>query len=1440
MARRWAWWTGSCLLAVVLLTVGAWRLAREIPERMRKAGEAIRQEAAAHGLKVSFRDLGFHPLSLSVSIDDLSVDDALSGLPLARARGADVSLSIMGILSGGTPVSRIRVRNFTFEAGQANRALFEKLRSESSGGRGETIPEILLVDGRIRLGPLGPVSRLEAEIRELRIRPVRFLGTQVTFDAGKASGDLSLPVAGDGRLPFDSAEADFFYNNGVLRVKRLTAAGPSASLRVSGQIDTVKRTGGLKASGSADIARWIAAGAPGSRRLGDFAGKGKVDFSLTADGPLAEPVVAARAVLADGRLGGDTPADGEISVAVSGGRLRVESLRGRLWGGILAGRGSYDFRAGAGEGKLSLSRAALGEAPWGKWGVPFRPAGAGDVALSATGGPGKIAADVAVSIPGGFERADREGTGPARAIRVPVSASASVEFVPGRALEVAALGVRAGSGDLKGRGSISPDGRTFDLSGSFSVAAGSAADYGWDYPLSWKGLEGEWEVSGDAAHSRVAAGVKAKGLAMRALPPVPAGVRIEGDPADLIHFVADVPADVVSVTATGTLTGPLSRDPFLLEATVGARELDFSRCGPWVAAVLSSLGRSPSPAARFASNLSGTGSADLQLSIVKDAVSISGTAELPKIAARGVEARAVLIDGSWDYRRDVAHWNVKAGGVVADGTFSVEGRGTPGEADVTAALEKVDLGAVLSVVSPEHGRRLGGAVRLRIAGHYGPRGWEIGSFAASAPKIVAGGVAIEGVTAEGSLGAASGRLVLAAASPTVTVAADLGREGGWPARIRVAADNVPTALLAEAAGRRDLPASGTWAAKGEGTVRLADLVDPRKRVRESVSDLRFSVAASAFRISGVGFDRADAEGKQEGDAVTGMIRTRSPDAGLAFSIALREPFTFRLDGPFTIGRPARAEGDAAGGNGKGKDEGKTRLFLSGRARIDGVLGAPAETRGSLQVGALDYRSGGIEVTGQDIAVILEKEGARWGGGSVQVAGNPLRVSGKSTWGGDLDLRLEGAVPAATIRLVTDVFERLDGTMRMELRLTGKYDAPSLVGTGRLEGGIFSFRGYGQLFEDMSADAVISREKIVFEHFQGRSGGGYLDGRGELPLRFGATDKMFFSVDFFDMRYPYPEEFRPVVQGHVELLGPVEDLLVTGEVEVQSARYTKTLEPEKAFLDFRRRLADVTARREKSAFRVRLDIDVIADGTIRLKNNLADAEAKGEFKIAGDTSRVVILGSFDAIEGTVTYLGNRYEIKRLNVDFQDPRRNNPRLDARAEARKGNVTVIVSVTGTLEKYEVELSSDPPLSKNDIFSLMSLGVTSESLAGAEGSVGVGTGVGLALGPYKGRVEEGIRGMVGLDKFAIEPSFSAATRTFEPKFVVGKSFGDRFSVSASTNVGASTESNVTAEVKILENIYLQGGWESTTASPQGDLGGDLKFRYRYRQFKDLLRGRE
>jgi hypothetical protein len=57
---------------------------------------------------------------------------------------------------------------------------------------------------------------------------------------------------------------------------------------------------------------------------------------------------------------------------------------------------------------------------------------------------------------------------------------------------------------------------------------------------------------------------------------------------------------------------------------------------------------------------------------------------------------------------------------------------------------------------------------------------------------------------------------------------------------------------------------------------------------------------------------------------------------------------------------------------------------------------------------------------------------------------------------------------------------------------------------------------------------------------------------------------------------------------------------------------------------------------------------------------------------------------------------------------------------------------------------------------------------------------------------------------------------------------------------VGTTPESSATAEYKLLENLYLSGAWESATTTTEGDLGADVKIRYRYRDFKDFLRGRD
>jgi hypothetical protein len=1433
MSKRWVRWTGGGLL-VLLLSVVGWRLSIEIPERVRRAGASLVEAAAREGVAIRFGELKFHLLHLHVSIDNVVVRDALSDLPLGSARSIDVSLSPLRFLTGDLPVSRILVRNFRLEAGERNRALYDRWTSGRKDGPSPSLPEILLVDGSILLTSPGPVRRFQTVVRELRIREERFLGTHVTASLERSEGAMTLPGDAGGAWPFPSVEADLFYKEGVLHVRKFKAARDSAALRLSGSLDTRKRIASAKASGELDIAGWIAAGAPGSAYVRRVAREGKAEFSVTADGPWNDPEGAARLVFRNAGFPGAAGADGEVQLSLRGHVLRLARGRANLWGGVLEADGQYGTGSGHVEGKASLRRVSLSAVPWKALGVPVSLAGTGDASVRVSGTADRLEGSVSLAIPGGIERISPTGkSGPA--LRFPMSLEAGGSVSGGRDVRIDSFRLLAGKAESRGNGEGSIAEGTIFLRGSLSLPAGKAADYGVGEPVAWEMISGEWEISGPWSRLRGNASLSADALSIRAFPTLPLRLKIDGVPSEALHVSADIPAQRFKATAEGTWTYPLDRSRTASEWTIAVREFDLSDSARWVSAVAASLGSDAGGVPRYLAGIVGKGDADGRIRVAAGKVAATGRFQAASVDVRGVPLRALRVDGELGTPGSSGGWSARAEGKFGGGAFHAAGRGDGGNGiGVEGTLEGLEIGHVFSLLHRDNPGKVSGIVDAGIAARRGPSGWEVSRFTAGTENLSVGPARMSGVRAEGRLGAADGTFSLRSASPPVRIDGEVSRADGWPTKVRLTAAEVPTSLLLVAGGRPGIASGGLWSAEAGGEVRLADIVGGGPLSPGFFPALHGSVRTTNLSVGGVRFGECVASGRKRGDLFEGEVVTHAPDSRLAYSVSLRDPFGFRLEGPFSLDDP---------GNGTAKKESR-RFSLRGRVQIEGALRALEKTSGTVLVESLNYLEGEFGLSGKDLSARMDPTGVRWTGGTILAAGNPLRISGNVSWGGALDLRMEGKLPASAVRIaVPSVFDRLDGTVTLEARVTGNLDAPSIIGTGHLEGGTVSFIGYNQLFEGIRADAVISREKIVFEHFEGKSGGGYIDGWGEVPLKMDAGQRLYFSVDFLDMRYPYPEDFRPVVQGHVELIGSVEDLLVTGDVEVQSARYTRNLYPEKALVDFSRRLSDVVARRDASEFRVRLDINVVADRTIRIKNNLADLKAGGEFQVVGDTRKVIVLGTFDVYEGTVELYGSRYDLKRATVDFQDPRRINPRLDARAETRKGNYNIVVLVTGTFEKPEVDFTSDPPLSRTDIVSLLALGVTTQGTAsgtGAGTSSGGGGVAAIAIGSTVGGVNEKIRSTVGLDKFAIEPGYSSTTKTYEPKFVVGKSFGDRASVSLATSVGASADSTATAEIKLRENIFLQGSWQSATTTQEGDLGADLKFRYRYRQWKDFFRGKE
>ncbi|MBP2676059.1 MAG: hypothetical protein H6Q84_2899, partial [Deltaproteobacteria bacterium] len=996
--------------------------------------------------------------------------------------------------------------------GEWNRGLYGKIAS-SEGGGGSRLPEILFVDGSVRLGPLGPVRRLEGEVRELRIREGRFFGLRIHASVDHVKGEVSVPGEGIAAWPYPSMEAELIRKGDVLKVRRARAWGDASTVRLSGFLETGKRLLEGKASGEIDLAKWIAGGFPGASFARHALRRGKVEFSASAAGPWNNPEGQARILLREGDFLGNAVPDAETVLSAKGRVVRLERVRAKLLGGSAEAAGSYDIDSSRVDLKAAFSRISLSAVPWADIGVPYRFAGAADLEVRLSGTPERLRGDASLALPGGVERLPVRDRGGFK-VRFPIKADASAELSEGRTLRVESVRLQAGGAEVRAAGEVLPAGRTMRLHGTAQVLSGRAEEYGFPYPLSWKGMTGDWEVSGPFDRLRTTASLDIQGLAAWSLPPVPATVKVDGYPADALHFAADVPADSFKATAVGTVTAPADPARTRTSVTVSARKIDLADSGKWIAAVLSSQGKDPGGIREYLDGVKGMAEADVRIGFGPGTADFHGSARSPQMVVRGIPLASVEAEGEYAGTDAGVRWAGRGGGRFGDGVIRVAAKKVPGSAaEASAELTGLRISQALALLQWNGNGKVEGIVDARIEAKEGPRGWEIPRASAESKELRIGGARISDVRAEGNLGFAAGRFSVGSASPRMSLDGDVLRGGGWPATIALSATSLPTSFLLAAAGRADIASEGAWSVDAGGVVRLADLAEGKPLAPETFPVLHASAHAEGPAAGMVRFREIRAAGSRQGDVLAGELLSGGPDTRLAWELSLREPFGFRLEGPFSVGEPL---------DGLPKD-GKRRVSIRGSARIAGALRAVDRATGTIRVDALTYREAGWELSGKGLSAAMDAEGIRLEGGTLTAAGSPVRISGKASWKGDLDARIDGKLPAGLVRLVVPgIFDRLDGIVTAEVRITGNRSDPIIVGTGRLDGGTLSFRGYAQQFEGLKAEAVLSREKIVFEHFEGRSGGGYIDGWGEVPLQVDAGQRMYFSVDFFDMRYPYPD------------------------------------------------------------------------------------------------------------------------------------------------------------------------------------------------------------------------------------------------------------------------------------------------------------------------------
>jgi translocation and assembly module TamB len=233
------------------------------------------------------------------------------------------------------------------------------------------------------------------------------------------------------------------------------------------------------------------------------------------------------------------------------------------------------------------------------------------------------------------------------------------------------------------------------------------------------------------------------------------------------------------------------------------------------------------------------------------------------------------------------------------------------------------------------------------------------------------------------------------------------------------------------------------------------------------------------------------------------------------------------------------------------------------------------------------------------------------------------------------------------------------------------------------------------------------------------------------------------------------------------------------------------------------------------------------------------------------------GNLRLIPGSKLYLqGHDFSVRDGKVSFDNPTRIAPRLDVHAttEYRRyaqseqvetastaesggaantaGKWLIEVHAYGDTDAPQVRFTSDPPLSQEDIVSLLLVGMTRAELdRGMAGSLAQSVGL-EALTAATG-IDQAVRSTVPIiDDFRIGSQYSSRTGRTEPTATVGKRITDDVRASVTTGLSDNREVRSNVEWRLGKGLSVEGSYDNVNDVSNvgiGNVGADLRWRLEF-----------
>jgi translocation and assembly module TamB len=445
-------------------------------------------------------------------------------------------------------------------------------------------------------------------------------------------------------------------------------------------------------------------------------------------------------------------------------------------------------------------------------------------------------------------------------------------------------------------------------------------------------------------------------------------------------------------------------------------------------------------------------------------------------------------------------------------------------------------------------------------------------------------------------------------------------------------------------------------------------------------------------------------------------------------------------------------------------------------------------------------------------------------------------------------------------------DRLEGKVTGSLRLTGPVS--DLVHEGRFElaGGSLVIRGAPASIDGANVVIELTPDEILLKRAEARVGGGTVRVSGGAALSGMDIGAARAVITARDVDVPAMQGVQTTVDADLDLSyrapGPGEESRrprLSGDVRLQAFSYTRKVTMTADITSFGKR-----GRRthfdtyDPTLDMIDLDVVIHAVEPMRIDNDLISAQLEIDepgLVLSGTNQRFGVRGQVSAVKGGLIRLRrSEFEITSGRIRFEDPERIAPRVDvtatteyvryADAAGASGDATVgaassaggrwviTMRAHGDAENLRVDLSSEPELGQDDIFLLLTLGLTRAELDQAQ-SASAGQSVALeALGRLSGADQAVTETIPVIDEFRFGSAYSSRTGRTEPTVTIGKRLTQRIRAYVTSGLSESRELRSNLEWRMTPRVSLEGSYDNVndiSSSVLGNLGADVRWRMEF-----------